>query len=231
MDVRLNIKNYKKQLMAFGISILITAGCFFAGWLLIIISPLIIFIIFKMLKVWKTKERLLYGIPAIIIGILIFFVIFSYQMSDVSSQTFSGDHMSATVRPYSTTHMERNFTMVVKYKSATNSTLHYEVTNSFSSKVIESGNVSGVIKNNETHYRFNLTLGKGIYLVKMQVGNHTVYGELIKEKTDELFYNFIYYSGLYIMFILSTLYGLFIFGVHVVRRGRDMMAMRYEKKV
>ena len=231
MEMKFDTRKYEKQLMAFGISVLITIGCFFAGWLLIIISPIIIFLIFKILKVWKTKERLVYGIPAIIIGILIFFLIFSYQMSDISSQTFSGDNISLTVKPYSTSNFNKNFTMDIIYKNATNSTLHYEVRDSLSNKTVATGELTGEIKNNKTHYRINLNLGKGIYSMKLNVENHTLYGEMIKEKPNDLFYYFIYFSGIYIMFILSALYGLFIFGVHIVRRGRDMMAMRYGKKV
>ncbi len=231
MDKKFDIRNYEKQFIGFGISILITIGCFFAGWLLIIISPIIIFLIFKALKVWKTKERLVFGISAILIGILIFFLIFSYQMSDISSQTFSEGSINAVIKPYSTSDFDKNFTIEVVYKNATNSTLHYDVKDSFSNKTVSSGELVGKILNNETHYKFNLTLGRGIYSLKLSVEDHILYGEMIKEKPNDLFYYFIYFSGIYIMFILSALYGLFIFGIHIVRRGRDMMAMRYGKKV
>ena len=226
-------ERYRKQIIAFTASFLATAGCFFVGWILIIISPVIVFIIFKVLKVWKSKERIGYGIPAIIIGSLLFFAIFAYQMTDIPSQKFTDENMSGVIKPYSTSDFEKDFNVEITYKNTTNNTLHYVVNDALSNEEILEGDVTGEIKNNETKYKFNITVEKGIYLMRVYIGNDTnnsLYLEMIKEKTSDFFYYLLYFSGVYVISILSVLYGLLIFGVHIIRRGREMMEMRYERK-
>ncbi len=232
MDMISLFKSQKKQIIAFFLSILVVIACFYGGWILVVLSPVIVFLVFKFLKVWKSKERVAYGLPAIIIAVALFMLIYAYQVSDIPSQKFySGDNlMEITVSPYTTTDFSKNFSIQVIYSKATNSTLHYEIWDSIHNQLIDSGNLSGIIKDNKTYYSLTRSLGEGIYSLNFKVNNDVVYGEMIKEKPEKLYQYFMYYSGFMIIGLLSILYLLFIFGVHIIRRGKEMAKLRYEGK-
>ena len=230
MDIAKTIAGQKMQILSFVLSILAVTGSFFVGWILTVISPIIVFLIFKFLKVWKNRERLAYGIPAIIIGVVLFFFIFSHQVANVDMQTFSMGDLQVKVHGYSSTDFNKIATLEVVYAHATNSTLYYVVNNTITGHVVESGAVNGTIKDNKTYYRFSLNTTEGIYNVKITVNNALIYGEIIRETPDKLFQYFIYFSGFAIMALLSILYGLFIFGVHTIRRSKEMMRLRYEEE-
>lgn len=230
MDITKAVMGQKMQILSFVIAILVVTGSFFVGWLLTVLSPIFVFLIFKFLKVWKNKERLAYGIPAIIIGVILFFFIFSHQVANVESQQFTMGDLDVKIIGYSSTNFTKPAEVDVVYAHATNASLHYVVNNTITGKVLDSGYVNGTIKNNKTYYSFTVNTTQGIYNVKIMVNNALVYGEIIRENPDQLFKYFIYFSGIYVMAILSILYGLFIFGVHIIRRSKDMMRLRYEEE-
>ncbi len=231
VDIISLFKSQKKQITAFFLALLVEIACFFGGWILIILSPIVVFFVFKLLKVWKNKERVAYGLPAIIIGVAIFMLIFAYQMSDTPSQRFiSPDKdLELTVKPYITSNYSSNFTFEVIYKGVTNFTMQYEIRDEINNRIIEIGNISGITKNNATHYTLTKDLGEGIYLLKFQVNKTEVEGEVIKATPGKLYQYFMYYSGIMIIALLSILYLLLLFGVHIIRRGKEIARLRYEK--
>ncbi len=232
MDVVSLFKSQKKQIIAFFISILVVIACFYGGWILVVLSPVIVFLVFKFLKVWKSKERVGYGLPAIIIAVAIFMLIYAYQTSNIPSQKFYSDDnaLEVAVSPYTTTDYSKNFSIYIVYNKMTNSTMHYQILDAIHNQVVDHGNLSGVIKDNKTYYNLTRSLGEGMYSLEFSVDNHVVSGEIIKEKPEKLYQYFMYYSGFLIIGLLSILYLLFIFGVHIIRRGKDMARLRYEGK-
>ncbi|NPA74864.1 MAG: hypothetical protein GXO25_02135 [Euryarchaeota archaeon] len=223
------IKKYWRQIASFLLSIGAVLGSFFAGWLLIVLSPIFVFLIFKFLGVWKNKERLGYGLAALLIGILLFFFIFSYQMDNVETQKYEYGNYEIVIHGYSTPNASRPAYISVTYAKATNATLNYEVVNTETQKVFKRGYVIGTISNNKTHYYFNVTVTKGIYFLKLQVGNDTSYGgEILRAEPSELFHYFLFMSGGYVIVLLAVLYSLLIFGVHSIRRTQELNRLRYE---
>ena len=228
---KFRVENYKIQILAFFLSIVAVVGSFFAGWLLIIISPLFVFLIFKLLRVWKNKERLAYGIPAIVIGILLFFFIFSYQMANVDVQKYTYGNYEITVEPYSTPNYTKPAHVEIIYNTATNASLYYQINDTKTSKMVKSGHVDGTVSGNKTYYSFNVTMPKGIYYMKFKVGNNTTYGgEIIREQPDGLFSYFLFMSGGYLIGLLSILYTLLIFGVHAIRKTQEIAKLRNERR-
>ncbi len=229
MELPKSVEKYKRPI-SFVIAILVVTGSFFAGWLLTVLSPIFVFLVFKFLMVWKTKERLGLGIPAIIIGIVLFFFIFSYQVANVEMQEFSNNGVEIKIVPYSTTDFNHSAKIDVTVNEATNEPLYYQINNTVTGKTVASGSVNGTVSNGHTHYTFTVNPGKGIYAVKIIAHNKPpVYGEIIRERPNQLFQYFIYYSGGYIIVLLSILYSLFIFGVYIIRRNKELMRLRYEK--
>ncbi len=230
VDIISLLKSQKKQIIGFFLALLVEIACFFGGWILIILSPVIVFFVFKLLKVWKNKERVAYGLPAIIAGVAIFMLIYAYQVSDIPSQRFMEENLELVVEPYTTTDYSSNFSFQVVYHKITNSTAVYEIKDVIRNKVVDSGNISGAYKNNATYYTLTESLGEGIYSVKFTVNGNTVYGEVIKENPEKLYQYFMYYTGIMIIVLLSILYLLLLFGVHLIRRGKEMAKLRYEKR-
>ena len=232
MNIDSMIKSQKKQIIGFFLSILVVIACFYGGWILVVLSPVIVFLVFKFLKVWKSKERAAYGTFAIIIGVAIFMLIYAYQICDIPNAKFYTDDKAVvvTVTPYTTTDYSKNFSIHIIYNKVTNSTVHYKIQDAIHNRVVDEGNLSGVTKDNKTYYNFTHSLHEGIYSLEFSVNNHVVYGEVIKEKPERLYQYFMYYSGFLIIGLLSILYLLFIFGVHIIRRGKEMARLRYEGK-
>ncbi len=224
------LKNQKMQMLSFVISIFVVAGSFAAGWLLTVLTPLFVFLIFKFLKVWRNRERLAYGLAAIIIGTMLFFFIFSHEVANVDTQKFGRGNLTVKITGYSSTDFNKPAVVDVIYKGKVNTTLYYEVNRTTDGSMVKSGYVNGTVQNGETHYHFTLNVTEGIYYVKIVVNKDVVYGEVLRETPDNLFVNFIKFSGLYVIGILGVLYSLFIFGVYMIRKNQELMALRYEPK-
>ncbi len=226
----MDIKKYWRQVAAFLISLGVVVGSFFAGWLFTVLSPLFVFLVFKFIGVWKNKERITYGLAAIILGIILFFFLFSYQMADVPVQKYSYGNYEITISDYSTPDASVPAHVTVIYKTGVNATLHYEVVNTETKKVYTHGYVWGNITNNKTSYTFNVSVPKGIYFLKLEIGNDTAYGgEILRADHGMLFHYFLFMSGSYVIVLLSILYSLLIFGVHSIRKAQDINALRYER--
>jgi len=221
---------YKMPLIGFVISLLVVFGCMNI-WTLTILSPIFVFIVLKFLKIWKSKERLLIGIPAIFVGIILFFAVFSYEISDVPIQNFesSSHSIKATVIPYSSQNTFQKTYINVTYNGITNSTLKYRVEEAKKKIVVVSGEVKGNISGNVTEYTVALNLKKGVYAVNLTVGNDTLIVSALRLNTWDIFILYLYFPGMYLMFLLSSLYALFIFGVHIIRRGQKKVS-KNEKK-
>ncbi len=230
MDTREFLKKYGKFL-ALILSILVVMGSFFAGWILTVSSPLFVFLIFKFLGVWRNKTRVIYGVPAIAIGAILFFLAFSYQIANVEVQEFDSYHgnFHVVVKPYSTTDFSRNTSIVITYNNETNQSLYYEITSTYTQKAYAKGYLNGTVMDNKTVYRLNMTFKQGIYYIILKMDNTTDYGgEIIRDYPNNLFGYFVYYSGLWVILWLSMLYILLIFGVHMIRKSMELRSLRYE---
>ncbi len=220
----LDLGKYKMQLLAFGISIAIMFGSMHL-WILTIASPVFIFLVFHFLKVWKTKERLAWGIPAVAIGIILFFFIFSYTVADMPTGNFENDDLKATIEPFSTSDMDSVFKVTVIYKGVTNHSLGYEVMDIYSGLVVQRSEVFGNVSHNTTIFHINLDLPKGVYNITFSVENATLSISAIKEDPMSLFSIYMLGPGVYLTLLLAALYSLLIFGIHVMRKGYKMGAM------
>ncbi len=229
MELPESIKRFKHPI-SLTLAILVVTGSFFAGWFLTVLAPIFVFLVFKLLYVWKTKERLALGITALIIGTLLFFFIFSYQVSDVEMQKFTSGGMEITIKPYSSMDFNKSATIQVVVPMATNSTLYYEVNSTATKQAIEKGYVNGTISGNVTRYIFNVSMSEGIYFVKFVVDERVGYGEIIRETPNKLFNYFLTSSGGYVIGLLIILYVLFVFGIHLVRKNKELMSLRYEQQ-
>ncbi len=220
---------YWRQILAFLISLGAVVASFFAGWLFIILSPVFVFLIFKFLGVWKNKERLAYGLTAIFLGIIIFFFLFSYQMQEVPVQKYTYGNYDIVIHNYSTPDPNVPARVDVEYKSSANATLHYEIINSETHRLYNSGYVRGNVTGNVTHYSFTLTVDRGIYYLKFEINNDTTYGgEIIRADHGMLFNYFLFMSGGYVIVLLAVLYSLLIFGMYSIRKAQEMTRLRYE---
>ncbi len=224
-------KKYRYHILAFFLIIGVSFGSMYI-WALTIIMPIFAFLVLKLFKIWRTKERLLVGIPAMAIGIILFFGFLSYQVSDLSTyQIENTEHtLKAQISPYTTSDLTKNFTVTATYKKAVNNTLKYEVTSQNPYKMVESGEVSGIIVDNTTRYNFTLSLPKGIYNINLTVENATVFIGAIKATPADLFGMYMRSAAPMLIGLLSALYILFIYGVYMIRRGRKMREKMYEKK-
>ncbi len=221
-------KKQVKPIIAFVISIAVVFGSM-NMWILTIASPIFVILVFKVLGVWKSKERGIYGSVAIIIGVLLFFLAFSYHVGNVSQGNFQQDGMKVLIEPYSTDNMNAKFNISATYNHPTNSSLEYVATDVNSHLVVLNGNVSGTIENNITFYHFQLNLPKGIYNITLSVDNSTIFISAIKEESFELFKRYVIGPGAYLSILLASLYALLVMGVHIMRKGYKM-GLRYEKK-
>jgi len=225
-----DIKKYQMHIIGFIVAILAVFASMYV-WLLTIISPIFVFLILKFFKIWRSKERLMVGIPAILIGIILFFGVFSYQISDISTQNFenSTHTLKATVVPYSTEDASKAVYINTTYSKPTNSSMSYIVKEAKDQRVLTSGEVKGNVLDNVTEFHLTLKLPKGIYAINLTVENETITASALRETTFEIFRLYLYFPGLYLMFLLSSLYALFVFGIHIIRRGQKM-GRKYEKK-
>ncbi|OYT59348.1 hypothetical protein B6U71_02860 [Euryarchaeota archaeon ex4484_178] len=219
----IQFKDYKMHILAFVVSIGIMFGSMHL-WILTIASPVFIFLVFHFLKVWKTKQRLLLGVPAIIIGVILFFLVFSYSVANMPTGSFENDDLKATISPFSTSNMNAKFNVTVVYGDITNHTLGYEVKDMYSELVIERSEVVGNVTGNSTVFSFSLDLPQGIYNITFKVENSTLSISAIKEDPMSLFSIYVMGSGIYLSLLLSALYSLLIFGIHVMRKGYKMGA-------
>jgi len=216
-------KDYKMHILAFIVSIGIMFGSMHL-WILTIAAPVFIFLVFHFLKVWKTKQRLVLGVPAIVIGVILFFLVFSYTVANMPTGSFENDDLKATISPFSTSNMNAKFNVTVVYGDITNHTLGYEVKDIYSGLVIERSEVVGNVTGNSTVFSFSLDLPQGIYNITFKVENSTLSISAIKEDPMSLFNIYVMGPGLYLSLLLSALYSLLIFGIHVMRKGYKMGA-------
>ncbi len=198
-------------------------------WILTILSPILVFLIFKVLKVWRTKERAIYGVPAIILGVLLFFLAFSYHVGAVPQGNFENESLKAVIEPYSTSNMSAVFKVKATYNGTTQENLSYVVKNIDSGTVFQRGSVNGTVRGNSTLYKFNLSLPRGIYNVTIHVGNATLSISAVKESPLGLFERYLMGPGLYLSLLLSSLYMLFIIGIQIMRKGQ-VWGMRHAQK-
>ena len=224
-----NWKKYGRPLIGLALSIAVIFGSMNI-WILTIISPVFVFLIFKFLGVWKSKERGIYGSIAIIIGIMLFFLAFSYHVSDVPQGSFTKDGFKVTIEPYSTTNMNAQFNITTRYNETTNSSLNYSVMDQTMHRVVERGNVSGIVKDNATFYYIQLNLSKGIYTINLSVNNKTILISAVKETPTALFGRYVRGPGLWLSLLLVSLYVLLIIGIHITRRAYKMGLRKYGKK-
>ncbi len=222
------LKKYGKLLLGFAISTAVVFGSM-NMWLLTVISPVFVFLIFKALKIWKTKERGIYGVPAIVIGITLFFLAFSYHVASVPQGDFENENMKAVIEPYSTSNMSAIFDVTATYKGVTSQNLSYVVTDLDSNLVVKRSEVSGMVSGNLTVYHFQLNLPRGIYNITMKVNNKSLFISAVKEDPVSLFQRYMIGPGMYLAFLLSALYLLLIIGIHIMRKGQKM-GRRYELK-
>ena len=224
-------KKYRYHILAFFLIIGVSFGSMYI-WALTIIMPIFAFLVLKLFKIWRSKERLAIGIPAMAIGIILFFGFLSYQISDLSTyQTENVVHtLKVQIAPYTTSDLTKNFTINAIYKKAVNNTLKYEVTSQNPSKILESGEVSGIIVDNTTRYNFTLSLPRGIYTINLTVENTTVFIGAIKATPGDLFGMYMRNTAPMLIGLLSALYILFIYGVYMIRRGKKMREKIHEKK-
>lgn len=231
MDFIAMLKQYRWHLVAMVVSIPIVTGSFFVGWITTVTTPLFVFLVFKFLKVWRNKHRAIFGVPAIFVGGLLFFLIFSYQIANVEVQEFNSYHgyYHVTISPYSTTDFSRVTRIEIVYNNATNEQLHYFINSTYTNTVVKEGDLEGTIKNNKTVYHLNVTLGRGVYVLVLKMNNTTDYGgEIIRDYPNNLFSYFFYYNGLWVILWLEMLYVLLLFGVEMIRRSMDLRSLRYE---
>ncbi len=215
---------YKMHILAFAVSTGIMFGSMHL-WILTIASPVLIFLVFHFLKVWKTKERLLWGIPAIVLGIVLFFFVFSYTVANMPTGSFENDGLKAEIEPFSTSDMEKEFKITVVYKGVTNHSLGYQVMDIYSGLVVDRSQVEGNVTDNTTVFHLSLNLPKGIYNITFSVENATLSISAIKEDPMSLFNIYMLGPGVYLSLLLSALYALLLFGIHVMRKGYKMGAM------
>ncbi len=225
-----DLKKYKMPIIGLLLSILVV----FASmniWILTILSPIFVFLVLKFLKIWRSKERLVIGIPAIFLGIMLFFAVFSYQISEVPKQHFStlDNSLEVTVSPYITSDFSKRVYINATYEKGTNSSLSYVVRDMHDRKVISFGEVEGNVSGNITSYHLILNLTKGIYAINLTVENTTLVVAALKAKTLDIFLLYLKTPGVYLMVLLSSLYALFIFGIHIIRKAQKK-GMVYEKK-
>jgi len=223
-----NWKKYGKPLIAFAISTAVVFGSMNV-WILTIASPIFVLLVFKVLGVWRSKERGIYGSIAIVLGIMLFFLAFSYHVGNVPQGTFEKNGIKVIVEPYSTDNMNTKFNITATYQKATNSSMSYEATDISSHLVVNRGIVNGTVESNKTLYHFQLNLPKGIYNITLTVDNNTIYISAIKEEPIELFKRYVIGPGAYLSMLLASLYILLVMGIHIMRKGYKM-GLRYEKK-
>jgi hypothetical protein len=219
----IQLKDYKMHILAFVISIGIMFGSMHL-WILTIAAPVFIFLVFHFLKVWRTKQRLALGVPAIILGVMLFFFVFSYTVANMPTGNFENDNLKATISPFSTSNMNAEFNVTVIYKGITNHTLGYEVKDIYSGLVIQRSEVAGNVSDNSTIFKFRLDLPQGIYNITFNVENTTLSISAIKEDPMSLFSIYVMGPGIYLALLLSALYSLLLFGIHVMRKGYKMGA-------
>ena len=223
-----NWKKYGKPLIGFAISTAVVFGSMNV-WILTIASPIFVLLVFKVLGVWKSKERGIYGSIAIVLGVMLFFLAFSYHVGDMPQGTFDKNGIKVVIEPYSTKNMNAKFNITATYQKATNSSMSYEVTDISSYLVVDRGSVNGIIENNKTVYHFQLNLPRGIYNITLNVDNNSIYISAIKEDPIELFKRYVTGPGVYLSMLLAALYLLLVTGIHITRKGYKM-GLRYEKK-
>lgn len=223
-----NWKKYGKPLIGFITSVVVVFGSMNV-WILTIASPIFVLLVFKVLGVWKSKERGIYGSIAIILGVMLFFLAFSYHVGNVPQGSFEKNDIKVLIEPYSTSNMDAKFNITATYQKATNSSMNYEVTDISSHLIIDRGSVNGTMENNKTLYHFQLNLPKGIYNITLTVDNNSIYISAIKEEPTELFKRYVTGPGIYLSLLLASLYALLVMGVHIMRKGYKM-GLRYEKK-
>ncbi len=224
------LKKYTMHIIGFAASI-IAVFASMNMWLLTILSPIFVFLILKLFKIWRSKERLAIGVPAIALGIMLFFGVFSYQISDISVQHFENytHTLKATVVPYSTQDISRTVYINTTYSKPTNGSLSYVVQEARQKKVVTFGEVKGNISGNVTEFHLALQLPKGVYAINLTVDNESMIVSTLREGPWDLFILYLYFPGLYLILLLSSLYALFIFGVHIIRKGQKKVGL-YEKK-
>ncbi len=223
-----NWKKYGKPLIAFVISVAVVFGSMNV-WILTIASPIFVLLVFKVLGVWKSKERGIYGSVAIILGVMLFFLAFSYHVGNVPQGNFERNDIKVIIEPYSTSNMNAKFNITATYQKVTNSSMNYEITDISSNLVVDKGYVNGTIENNKTFYHFQLNLPKGIYNITLSVNNSSIYISAIKEEPIELFKRYVVGPGAFLSLLLASLYALLVMGIHIMRKGYKM-GLRYEKK-
>ena len=210
----------QRPLAGFLLSTLVVFGSM-NFWLLTVSSPFFVFLVFKMLKVWKTKERIVYGVPAIILGIMLFFLAFSFHIVGTPEGYFISQDgsMEATITPYSTDDPAQNFTVEVLYKNITDKDLNFQVKDVLSGYIVARGSVEGVVSNGSTLYRFTIEPDMGLYDITLSVGNEIMVISALKTTPMHLFGIYLKTSGLMISMLLTGLYLLLMYGIHVVRTG------------
>lgn len=227
-----NIKKYKLHIIGFIVAIFaVFATLYVRIWALIILSPIFVFLILKFFKIWKSKERLMVGIPAILIGIILFLGVSSYEISNTLVKNFENrtHTLKATVIPYSTEDLSKLVYINTTYTRQTNSSMSYIVKEVKEQRILKSGEVKGNVLGNVTEFHLTLKLPRGIYAINLTVENETITTWVYRETTFEIFRFYLYFPGLYWMLLLSSLYTLFIFGIHITRIGQKMVG-RDEKK-
>ncbi len=219
--MELNLKS--KPLIGFIISTLVVFGSMNV-WVLTVSSPFFLYLVFKMLGVWKTNERIIYGVPAIILGVLLFFLAFSVHIMGTPQGDFRSEDGSihAIIKPYATDDMSRSFQIEVTYRGVTEESLGYKVEDIFSKRIVERGEVQGEVQGNLTKFSFQINPPKGLYDITLSVGNKSFVISAVKTTTLDLFWIYLKSSGLMISMLLTGLYLLLMYGIHVVRTGGKM---------
>ncbi len=190
-------------------------------WLLTVSSPFFIFLVFKMFGVWRTKERVVYGVPAIILGVMLFFLAFSFHVVGIPQGDFENENhtLHATIVPYSTENPGEEFDITVNYSGATDRELLFSVRDVQSGIIVDRGSVEGIVEGNKTIYNFTINPDPGLYDITLSVGNESLVISAVKTTPTNLFLVYMRTSGLMISMLLTGLYLLLLYGIHVVRVG------------